>query len=579
MKYAEGIKKIKSAEQTVTGFCGIDRSEKAKSGALYEGYNIKLDGASVKPRGRRAIIRTLGSGDGLFGDDTLAYVDSGRLYYGALEVSGLMLSGGDKTVLKVGRYLLIFPDEVYYDTASGEYGAMSVSFSSESARLCCVDGELNEISYTEVEKEPDDAAVGSYCAIRDKNGALTVKRYDGNVWNVCQTYTKLASSGIGSGFRAGDAVECSGVSELGDSFCVVAATENALYCEGTVVSEKALGRVKVSRTVPIFDFCTESGGRLCGVRRGRDKSGNLVSRIYVSAQNDPFNFSGLVGGAYADVDVSGAFTGVCDYLGQPVAFSEGDIVEARLKSGELLTTVIKSYGIETGASRSAVSFGGVLYYKSSVGVCAYDGSYPEIVSGALCDRLHAADYGSPAICTCGKYRIKLTNTKSETAIYVYNIDKNTWTLEDDPGVKAFAKRRENAYALTDKGELILLDSETADSDELTYCSGAGYPTVEGDFDWHFESREIGADSFSSVCPVRLAVRLNKAADSAVKICVSYDGNRTDETLIERGVYGAMGVPIPLKRADTFKIRISGKGECEIKGYSVEWRVGGASKWR
>ena len=582
MKYAEGIKKIKSVAYTVTELHGIDRSEHGKSGALYSVYNMTGSGSSsLKPRARRAAIRTLTSADGLFGDDTLAYVDNGRLYYGALEVSGLMLSPGDKSLFKLGSYILVFPDEVYFNTAdTSDCGRMSVSFSADSARLCCVDGELNEISYTVVEKEPDGAAAGSYCAVRKTNGGLTMKRYDGSLWSECEAFTKLAAIGIGSGLRIGDAVECQGINELGSGFRVIAVSNDALYCEGVPRSEVALGGVKISRTVPIFDHCAISGGRLCGVRRGRDKTGKLVCRIYASAENDPFNFSELGGGAYADIDISGAFTGICDYLGSPIAFSESDIIESRIKNGALIATVIKSYGIESGASKSAVSSNGVLYYKSSVGICCYDGSYPECISNAICERVDISEYGTPAICANGKYYIKLTNNKSKTAIYIYDTNKRRWYTEDDPGVKMFAKRRESVYMLTEGGELLLLDSELADADELAYCSGQGYPVIEESFEWSMESADIGEDTFSSVCPVRLNVRLVKDAESEVKVGVIYDGEPSEETVIERGACGAIGVPIPLRRADAFRICISGEGECEIKGYSVEYRAGGASRaWR
>jgi len=583
VKYAKGIKNINNVSYTVTELGGINKRGNARKGALYGAKDMSSRAFPyICPRARRATVRELSSPNGLYGDDTLAYVDGGRLYYGGLEVSGLTLSDGDKDILKLGKYLLIFPDEVYFNTADeDDFGAMSVGFTARNGRVCCVDAELNEISYAVVTKEPDGAAVGDWCAIQGSDGALRLKRFDGYVWNEAETLLKLSASGIGASFRDGDTVECNGLDGISTGFRIVKKSLDALYFEGTVSAPVSLGAFGVSRTVPIFDYQTVSGGRLYGVRRGRDKSGSLVSRIYASAENDPLIFSALGGGAMMDIDISGAFTGICDYLGSAVAFSESDIVETRIKNGALIGTVIKGYGLESGAERSAVSAGGALYYKSSVGVCVYDGSYPERISERLGDDVSLAEHGSPAIFASGKYYIKLSDSELGSAIYVYDTENKLWLRETDPGVKRFAKRRENAYALLENGELILLDSEQADENELTYCSGSGYPIIEDEFEWSLETAEIGSDNLKSVCPVRLTLRLVKSEGSEVKIGVIYDGQDVcGETVVYRETFGAVSVPIPLKRADTFRLRISGSGEWVFKGFTVEYRAGGEAKaWR
>jgi len=583
VKYAQGIKNINSVSYAVTELGGINKRGNARNGALYSATDMSSRAFPyLCPRARRATVRKLSSPDGLHGDDTLAYVDGGRLYYGGLEISGLTLSDGEKDILKLGKYLLIFPDEVYFNTANeSDFGAMSVGFTAQNGRVCCVDTQLNEITYAIVTKEPDGASVGDWCAIQGSDGALRLKRFDGYVWNEAETLLKLSASGIGASFRDGDTVECNGLDGISTGFRIVKRSEDALYFEGTVSAAVSLGAFGVSRTVPIFDCQTVSGGRLYGVRRGRDKSGNLVCRIYASAENDPLVFSGLGGGAMMDIDIAGAFTGICDYLGSAVAFSESDIVETRIKNGALIGTVIKGYGLESGAKRSIASAGGALYYKSSVGVCIYDGSYPERISDCLGGGVSVAEHGCPAIFASGKYYIKLNDRELGSAIYVYDTENGLWSRETDPGVKRFAKRRENVYALLESGELILLDSEQADENELTYCSGSGYPIIEEGFAWSFETAEIGSDNLKSVCPVRLALRLVKNKDSEVKIGVIYDGQTIcGETVVGRETFGAVSVPIPLKRADTFRLRISGSGECVFKGFAVQYRAGGEAKaWR
>ena len=405
MNYADVTARVNNKKAVVSDFSGINRYSGQRG--LKDCENLC---ASEMPflavRGRRAALRALSSPQGIYADDTLAYVDGNRLYYGALEVSGLYLSSGEKQILRLGKYLIVLPDEVYCNTQDiSDCGSMSAYFSSETGvSVSCVDEELSPIlSYGVTTDEPDGANIGEYCAIKNDDGTYVIMQFDGNVWNEIKSYIKIAGSGIGAGFNVGDTVHCSGLGNvIGNHFTVTHKTADALFCEGAIAAAFTAMSVSIQRIFPRFDFCTVSEGRIYGVRRGRDKGGDFVSRIYASAKNDPFNYSPYCGGMYADVDISGAFTALCDRVGTPIAFSESDIVEIHSSGGWLYPHVIHCYGVESGAHKSAVCDSGIIYYKSSVGVCAYDGSYPECISGSLGRKLKCSEEGSPAICVGGK---------------------------------------------------------------------------------------------------------------------------------------------------------------------------------
>lgn len=582
MRYADIGDKIKNESAGITRFFGVYEKEGGSRGSLYDAMNVSSRAfPSMLQRERRATVRMLGSADGIFADDTLAFVDGGRLYYGARQISGLYLASGEKTLLRLGKYLLVFPDEAYVDLENEERcGFLSSAFSG-SVKISTVDAQKNDISYSVFLTEPQSGAIGEYCAVSDGDGGLVMKRFDGAIWRRCETFLKISASGIDGCFNEGDMLSVSGADgALGSAVRVTARESGAIYCEGVITSDIRC-ELSLTRSVPLFDFVTVSGGRLVGVRRGKAKNGAYVSRIYASAQGDPFNFLEEGGALMLDVDISGAFTGVCDYLGSPIAFSESEIVECRVKGQSLIGTVIRCCGLESGAHKSCVTDNGILYYKSSMGVCRYDGSYPEVISDALFG-IRLGGEGCPAICAKGRYYIKLTDSKSRKAIYVYDIGRKLWLREDDPGIVSFAKRRENVYALcrADQGSIMLFDYDSADPDEQTYCSAEGYPRVEEAVQWYVETSEIGADTFESVCPVSLSVRLIKSAKDTTWACAVCDGKVISETEIKGECFGAVSVPVDVTRCDTFRIRLRGSGECKILGLSALYRAKGEVKaWR
>ncbi len=567
----------------MTAFHGI----KHGNGGLKDMLNLRpcADG-SMATRAKRGYIRSFSDGNGIFADDTLAYVDSQRLYYGGQEVNGIVLTPGEKTILKIGSYLMVFPDKVYVNLEDPtRYGAMSLSIDIASTRIYPVSASRVEIKCTEVTELPDEPTNGAYFALRQSDGSVVLKRYLNKAWQICQPLVKIDSSLFGNLFNVGDTVVINSLKNyIGESAKILYRDSGSIIVEGFIESSTMFYNSTLKRVVPDFDYVTVSGNRLCGVRRGKDHNGEYVCKMYVSAIGEPLNFCTDKGAAEASVEISGAFTGICDYLGTPVAFGENEIIETRIKNGALLFTTVKSYGVERGAHNSIASANGVVYYKSRDGICRYDGSYPERIL-TLEECVWAESAPSPAIYVNGKYYIKITDNASKSVIYIYDDTLKSWSKENDPGIKGFACRGRSIYAQYEQGGaqgLMLLNYGTADEAERSYCSGEGYPVSEGDVAWSFESAEIGADSFSGVCPVRAILRLKKASAGRVTVGVIYDGDEKAEKQItvNESISGAVAIPIPLRRCDTFRLAVQGLCECTVLGYAVEMSEGGIPRgWR
>ncbi len=585
MKYTVSSYGVKSKKTGVTGLAGMKKNGVFRKGGLERVCNLVLAGGALKTREQRMHIRTLNSADGLHGDDTLAYADSGKLYYGGLEISGLYLTLGKKDIYKLGKFLVIFPDMAFVNTENlQDYGYLSASTSAAGAIASVVNSAFSSFEYTVAEELPEQGVSGEYVAIQDENKAWSVKKYNGSGWQDEKTYIKLQTGGMGQPFRPGDVVLSTGFEKIGlTTFEVIKQTNDMIYVEGFIDGKANLGRHTVTRYIPEFDFVAVSGDRLVGVRRGADSDGEYVCKMYASAMHTPFNFLPEAGGLELTLNVCGAFTGMCDFLGAPVAFTESEIIEGRYKSGQLVASIIKGYGVERGAHKSIACANGRLYYKSSVGVCEYDGSYPECISSPI-GALGIGEAGAPAVYNKGKYYIKLTDNKSQSAIYVYDIKEKLWFMQDDPSITAFACRGDDVYALSELdggAALLLLDGESASEADREYLTDEA-ALREGDVLWELVSSDIGTDSFDSIRPIRVVIRLIKELGSNISIGIIYD----EATLPEREfttdaqISGAVTVPITLRRCDTFKLKISGSGRCKIFGYAVQMREGGVNYgWR
>lgn len=578
MRYTGKINDIKTEKLSVTEFFGIDESKRGDARYLHDMSNMRTDGSGLCVRGKRATVRHIYGAQGIFSDGTVAYVSGRRLYYGGAEVPGLYLSDGEKTLCRLGRFLMVFPDGVYCDLSNmSEYGNMHVEFSAENATLSCVDSSLKQIIYGVSEKEPNGAAEGDYCAVSDGDGYV-MKRFDGTRWTECECFIKLACDAVGAGLNKGDTVSidqtgvCDGVKTL------YAREYGALYFRGILKTGVSTGAFTVKREVPLFDHVCVSGERLYGVRRGYDRDGRLVCRMYASAKGDPFTFFADGGGTYTDLEISGGFTGMCDMAGNAVAFGENDIVEGYIKSGALIATVIRAYGVEKGAHKSIFQSNGLLYYKSGVGICVYDGSYPKCISHAVSFYGKGA-YGCPAVAAKGKYYIKLAENTSKNTIYIYDVERKAWSKQDDPGVVAMVKRGENIYMLLEDGDLVLSDHDACDEADREYLVGGDGLVLEEDVPWMLETQPIGFESLSAVGPTGLCVRLTKPLGTAVTVSAVYDSDdRCSESVatVLAECYGAVSVPLRIKRCDSFRIKIVGSGECTVGGIEVTYRAGGAS---
>lgn len=285
------------------------------------------------------------------------------------------------------------------------------------------------------------------------------------------------------------------------------------------------GNLMVRRTVPDLEYLCENENRLWGCD-GRT--------IYASKLGDPFNWN--------------VFEGL-----------ETD-----------------SYAVDTGSGGSLAIAGERLLYLSSSGVMIYSGGIPQSLHDAFgMTRLRGGRAGSDGL----KYYLSAQDEAGEWKLYVYDTRKGMWHIEDKTHATHFCRYQGNTYFLTAEGE-ITLTGNILDAPES--C------TDEEDFTWFAETgdfTEKGSSQSTSYDGVKksiakLWVRIEVAAGAEAKVLMQFDSDgkwvQAGQTLKperKRSYY----LPIVPRRADHYRIRIEGKGECRVYSMNREYYAGSELK--
>ena len=129
-----------------SSFLGLNKNARIGDGEFADMQNMSSDNTPLlSPRAPRVIAQAQMSetdedGDvtyknlnGILGDVGFAAVWGNDFYYMGSKIDGITLIDGEKRMLAMGVYILIFPDTVYYNTVNGEYGNMETGVSCVAA--------------------------------------------------------------------------------------------------------------------------------------------------------------------------------------------------------------------------------------------------------------------------------------------------------------------------------------------------------------------------------------------------------------------------------------------------------------
>lgn len=559
------LNQLPNRQEGVTGFAGLNRNLRIRENEFADMRNLTaalLPVASARQRRRR--LRTLKDPNGLFAHEKLCWADGTAFFYNG-EKKGT-LTDSEKQFVRMGAYVLIFPDKAYYNTSTDEFGQLDAAFTaagSVTASLCKLDGDPYG-DYTTSDSEPEAPKPGDLWL--DTGGDVnSLKQFSGSTyqWTVIPTvYTKLSAPGIGKAFSKHDGVEISGFRQQalnGTHYLVDAADDHVIIVALVETPETAAG-VKLQRKVPDMDFVVEHGNRLWGCSSEKHE-------IYASALGDPKNWNqylGTSGDSYAvTVGSTGPFTGAASHLGFILFFKQDcvhQILGSKPANFQLDTTNCR--GVAAGSERSLVRVNETLFYHATDEVCAFNSSMPSGISAALGQQKYKNAIGGSV---GSRYYLSMEAESGERELYVFDTKQGVWMREDSAAVRYFATIGDTLYMLDAAGGLWRL---TGDGSQYEDATAADEPLVE----WMLETGDIGYERQAAQYTGAIQLHALCQPQCPLFVEIQYDSDGQWHPVYKHTPTRRRSLVVPIipRRARLIRLRIRGSGEFQL--YSLTMRV-------
>lgn len=579
-------------------FRGYDHRGKILPGQWYDESNLTAAHYPLfSQRQRRGYIHNMTRPQGMLAKDTLLYVDNGVVYYGGYEPIKdftLSLTDGEKQLVSMGAYAVIFPDKIYINTENlSDYGRLDAEYQAVSTytvtlTMCNAVGEKYENTVVS-DTEPAEKTNGMHW-VDTSNDVHILK-----VWSeataawgeIATVYVRIDAWACDQVFEVGDGIEISGlapsesaseavktqIEDLNATNIIVAKGEGYVVVTGLLDQvHTQTGGLEIRRECPDMDYVCESNNRIWGCKYGFDGE-NTVNEIYACKLGDPKNwrcYAGRSTDSYAvSVGTDGKFTGAITHLGYPLFFKENAIHKIYGSMPEnfgVQTTVCR--GVQDGAWKSLNVVNEVLYYQSRTDICAYDGSLPVGVSTELGDVRYT---GGVAGSDGAVYYISMQDAAGGWHMFTYDTDKRLWHRQDATHALQFANVR---------GDLMYIDAVTRKLVRVR-GKGGGEDTLEGPVKWSAASGIMGYENPYSQYLSRYSIRARLDVGARLTMYIEYD---SDGDWIEQGTYvggdvvKTINIPVVPRRCDHMRLKLSGVGDIRI--YSIaRYFEGGSDVWR
>ena len=562
------LRTIRTRQEGVTAFAGLNHNLRIKDNEFFDMRNISTELLPViSARGKRRKLRTLANPNGLFAHEELCWVDGTGFFYGGERKGDV--SDSQKQFVRMGAYVLIWPDKVYYNTTTDEFGTLAASFTTSgtvTCTLCKLDGSPYEEHHTG-DTAPEDKQNGTLWMDTSQSPAVLRQWLDttGEWAPIPTVYTKIAADGIGENFAQHDGVTISGINsdELSGNHYLVEAGADYITVVGLIPAPiEQAEPVTIERMIPDMDYLVEHDNRIWGCSSEKHE-------IYACSLGDPKNWNqylGLASDSYAvTVGTTGDFTGAASHLGY-VMFFKADCIHQMLgtKPANYQLSTTNCRGVAHGSEGSLRRVNETLFFMSNDEVCAYTSSLPMGISKPLGKRrLTRGIAGVKG----SVYYISLMNEEGGRELYAYDTHQNVWVREDDADVTAFAELGGELYMLDTSGTLWAMGgSETYASEETM---------LESDVEWMLETGDIGKDRQAAQFVSAIQLHAQTEAKCPLYVEIQYDGHGEwdqvyEQTPTERR---SMVIPIIPKRAKFIRLRIRGRGSFQLHSLTMRIETG------
>lgn len=566
--------------EMTTTFGGYNHRLSCQEGQFFDMKNMTSQYFPIlSPRQNRGIVKQFVNPQGILDKEDVLWIDDNKLYINGEEkvLNNVTLSSAPKTLAKMGAYVIIMPDRIWYNADKNECGYMEHTNTIKTGHkitfsLCEANGsaiEWHDANYYESNAPKD----GDYM-MSVKNGKASLKVYSSStaIWvTVATTYVQISAVGIGIGFEKEDGIKLtidSGIEALSNIFVneeengkvstnsfIVDKTDNSITITGILnqvinIEDKEL---TVERKVPDMAFITECNNRLWGCSEDGHE-------IYCCKLGDVKNwncFAGISTDSWAaTIGSDGKFTGAITYLGYPMFFKEDSLIKIAVSStGGHQIKETKCRGVQKGSENSLAILNETLYYKASTCVCAYNGSLPVSIS----DDLGEVRYYSAVGGTIGdRYYVSMKDNTNSYHLFVYDSKTGLWCKEDNTQVLYFCRHLDDLYYIDAKDKKMK-------SVRGTLLFDTPEKATEDGFEWFVESGNIGYSSPDYKYVARINLRITLEFGTNVDFYLQYDSSGVWEHKFNMSGKGTRTYTIPIipKRCDHFKYKLVGKGGCKI----------------
>lgn len=542
---------LQTTQDRIIEFQGLNRKPFVDEGEMSAMHNLTSDRypllATRRKRGEYALpngvvnplyISTRFERIALIGekaDGSIAF------YYNQTEVEEVTGLTADTKIVAINNKLCFFPQKTYVEivrTGSvvniGEFGTLEERYQIPQSIDISLSTDGAVITLTESKFKYDDAIT--------IDGTLSYKDKSGTNKTTAFTTSVIIKS-----------VEGSKITVAKETFLqLIGEGATAITFIGTL-----------ERTMPELEHVIEWNNRLWGVS-SKDNT------IYACKLGDPTNWQFFMGTGmdsyYAQQGTDEDWTGSAAYSGHLLFFKQNSMSKIYGSSpANYQIANMQCYGVEQGSSKSVAVVNDRVFYKSTIGIMAYDGGVPYTISEKFAGmKFRNVVSGTEGI----KYYASIEKENGEYELLVLDIDKAVWHREDSVRFKG---------STTLDGRLYFINGSTSGScvpnrvyiinPETETESALSWSATFGPFDEYVENRKIYSrvllrlKSFDSLS---VFISMNEGEWELVK---TFDGPHT----------GGEVIPIVPRRCDRYSIKIEGVGNCEVKSLTRKIRLGTGGK--
>ena len=611
------LKELPTSRDMLSVFGGYDGRARISEGTFGDMLNLSSQHYPVmSTRRERAWLKDIEGLQGVLAKDKLAWVANKKLYDDGVKVPGANFTDGKKKMVSMGANIIIYPDQIQYNTATGEcvrlyrdeqLGGASIYIEVPPIYNCerytslpegtpidtsyvPSEGDLAYYYYNKNTKRPAyyQYIDGQFLPLKIKNAVLKGEGAYLSSRISVETIKKNGGIRIFSGVTDEILFSAKTFFKVGIDEYIKGNLNREFTCEeiykklgGTEYlansSNSTPNRIDGIKTQCILNYpemkldgIFESGNRLWGYRYGENSEGEFVNEIYSTALGEPIGwdtFEGIASDSYAvSVGSDGPFTGAIEYSGSLYFFKENYMHRLMgLKPSSYQLNTLSCHGVEEGSERSLVRLGDALYYKGNDGIYCYDGSIPYRISEVFGEKRYKNAVGG----VLGSLVfMDMENEQGKRVMFVYDTLKRLWHIEESTEANEFISAFGNLIYRNERGLGAIFGDEL--DRELTELFGDEIRR-EGAFKWFGEFGDFGLSSPDAkyVSKLQLRMTVDEGARVAVEVMTDSDGSWTTVQVISAQNKRSVCLPIVTPRCDHFRLRLSGEGGFKLWSLTKE----------